>query len=131
VPEVCRGWGVGLAPDGSAIDICVYAHSGLRTLANLAENDHAAITLTSPSTYRSLQIKGRATVSAAGEDDLALVARHQRAFVEEVAAVGLSAESSARLFGAEADVSAAMARIRITVEAMFDQTPGPGAGGRW
>lgn len=68
------------------------------------------------------------TGSAVIVGTLVRVARHQRAFVEEVAAVGMAGPEAARLFSAE--LSPAMTRIRIEVESLFDQTPGPGAGAR-
>ena len=130
VPEVSRAWGFCVLRAGNAIEICVYAGSGRRTLANLAENARAAVTITSQTTYRSVQVKGGAGVTAADEADLRRVAEHQRAFVEEVAAIGLPKEASVRLFEDERTDSPAMMKIRVGLDAVFDQTPGPGAGAR-
>jgi len=130
VPELTRAWGVRIAPGGNALDVCVYAASGRRTLANLTSNPRAAVTVTSPTTYRSLQVKGHAELVPAAADDAQRVADHQRAFAEAVAAIGLPPELSVRLFTNEDAGVSDLSTIRIALDVLFDQTPGPGAGAR-
>jgi hypothetical protein len=130
IPEVSRAWGWRVSRDGEAIEACVYARSGQRTVANVAENDRAAVTVTSATTYRSFQVKGRATVRLADDDDLGRVAEHQQAFLDEVVSIGLPREAAINLFEPEKLASPEMMTIRVALDEVFDQTPGPGAGAR-
>jgi hypothetical protein len=131
VPELTRAWGLRVLGSEGTLDISIYAQQGRRTLANLAEHSQATVTIVSPSTYKSFQIKGHAVRTAgADQEDARRVADHKRAFVEEVASVGLSEEMTVRLFETEMDESPDLITIRIRVDALFDQTPGPGAGAR-
>jgi predicted pyridoxine 5'-phosphate oxidase superfamily flavin-nucleotide-binding protein len=131
VPEVSRAWGVHLLADVDEIVVCVPSTSGRRVVANLESTGRVAVTITGPQTYRSFQVKGRVlSIGMASREDLERVAAHQRAFVEAVAAVGMSRELVPGLY-ADADPDRQdLTAVRITVEALFDQTPGPGAGAR-
>jgi hypothetical protein len=131
IPELTRAWGVRVSGSESTLDVCIYAGSGRRTLANLAENSQATVTIVSPSTYRSFQVKGHTVrTAAADQEDAKRVGDHQRAFVEEVALVGLPPEMARRLFQVETEDSPDLMTIRIHLDTLFDQTPGPGAGAR-
>jgi hypothetical protein len=131
VPELARAWGIHVLERGDELALCVPVASSRRTLANLADNGQLAVTLTVPSTYRSFQIKGRSLgIAPATADDLARVERHHQAFAIEVRAVGLSPERAARLYEAETEASPELMTVRMAIEDVFDQTPGPGAGSR-
>ena len=131
VPEVSRGWGVRVLPDSGALEICVSSRVCGRTLDNLADNQQIAVTITSPSTYRSFQVKGRAIATRSiTPADLERIARHQRAFTDEVVAVGMPEPSAVRLSSIEMEDAPEITNIRVLVEAVFNQTPGPGAGSR-
>ena len=133
VPEVSRAWGMHLLVDANEVVICVPSTSGRRLLANLERTGRIAVNVTSPQTYRSFQMKGRVlSIGVASPEDLDRAAAHQRAFVDSVAAVGMSREISPRLFAdSPADpIQPDLTAVRLAVEALFDQTPGPGAGAR-
>lgn len=128
-PELSRAWGLRVAADRTAIEVCVPLGSGARVLKNIAETRDVAVTLVQPTTYRSFQVKGNGVVVGdACAEDLERVDRHQRAFLDEVAAVGMAGPEAAHLYDRESVPG--MATIRVTVESLFDQTPGPGAGAR-
>jgi len=130
-PAITRGWGLRLAPDGSEARICVADATSADTLANIADNQQIAVTFSKPSTYRTFQLKGRVLeVTAASPDAMADVVRHREAFVQEVGTVGLPRELAERVFSVEIEVSPAVKALRFRVDAVFDQTPGPAAGGR-
>jgi Pyridoxamine 5'-phosphate oxidase len=57
-PEIARGWGPLVAPDGAAATLCVGLHPGSRARANLEANGAIAATFSLPTTYRGVQIKG-------------------------------------------------------------------------
>jgi hypothetical protein len=131
-PEMVRGWGIRPVADAQQVEICIAESTGRRTLENLAENGQIAITVTVPSTYRSIQFKGRAVeTSAPFPEDYERLERDREAFVEAVAIVGMSRSLATRVFAAETEVSAAMIKIRVGIQEVFDQTPGPRAGSRF
>jgi hypothetical protein len=131
VPELSRGWGLVVSDAGEIVQVCVYAGVGARTLSNLAEHPQMAVTMTRLSSYRSLQIKGWVVRTlAASEEDLRRVSIHQRAFVDEAAAVGIPREAAAVFCHAESEYCADLMTITMHIESVFDQTPGPGAGAR-
>jgi hypothetical protein len=131
VPEVSRAWGVRVLPEHDAVEVCVSSRVCGRTLDNLAANQQIAVTITSPSNYRSFQVKGRAVETRSiTPSDLARITRHQRAFTDEVVAVGMPEQSAVRLSSIEMEDEPEITNIRLLVEAVFTQTPGPGAGSR-
>jgi hypothetical protein len=133
VPEMSRGWGVQVLADANEVVICVPSRSGRRLLANLEHAGRMAVVMTSPRTYRSFQVKGRVVaIAPASADDRDRAAAHQHAFVESAYAVGLPRESARRLFTDRhgEPLDADLTTVRMKVEALFDQTPGPGAGAR-
>jgi hypothetical protein len=124
-PAVARAWAPVLAADGTTLSLCVEAPAGSPTRANLEDGTPLAATLVLPSSYVSIQLKGRVTALADLDDaDRALVAAHADAFAAEAAAVGL-AESIARALQ-DTDYI----KIDVALTERYDQTPGPGAGGR-
>lgn len=131
VGEISRGWGVRVVPGGHALEVCVFAATNPQAVDNVTANRHVAVTLTSPSTYRSVQVKGRAVLVAEGsQDDVQRVDAHLRAFLDELATVGLSIPLMRRILDAEREVSPALITIRLEIDEIFDQTPGPAAGTR-
>ncbi len=131
VPEMVRGWGVRVLPDRQQIELCIAECSGGRTLHNLADNQQIAVTVVIPSTYRSVQFKGSALeTSAPFPEFLERVGRHREAFIQEVDLVGVPRPLATRVFSAEMEVSPAKVKIRLSVDEIFDQTPGPKAGSR-
>jgi hypothetical protein len=76
-------------------------------------------------------VKGRAIETRSiTPADLERITRHQRAFTAEVVAVGMPEESAVRLSSVEMEDAPEITNIRVLVEAVFTQTPGPGAGAR-
>lgn len=131
VPEVSRGWGVRVLPQQQVLEVCLPAGSNRQALDNLEDNQQIAVTLALPSTYRSVQLKGRAVdISTPSPDELQRVARHREAFLREAAAAGLPEHLGSRLFAVEDAASAGLVRVRVAVDEVFDQTPGPTAGSR-
>jgi pyridoxamine 5'-phosphate oxidase-like protein len=123
-PEVTRGWGPLAGEDGTDVSLCVAAAPGSATLANLKANGAIAATFSLPTSYRSVQVKGEAL--ELGEPALEQVARveeHVAAFVEQVEQVGIPREMARRFVDPE------LVAVRFAVRELFDQTPGPRAGG--
>jgi hypothetical protein len=130
-PELARVWGPHLDAEADEIVICVPSASGRRLLTNLEQSGLIAVNVTSPQTYRSFQAKGRViAVAMASPEERERVAAHQEAFIESVVAVGMPRDMSRRLFEEELRESPDLTAVRVKVEVLFDQTPGPGAGAR-
>jgi hypothetical protein len=131
VPELSRAWGLRVSDNGEAIDVSVHVGVAGLTLDNLAADPRVAVTMSSPSTYRSLQVKGRAVATrAAGKKDRQRVAGHQAAFTEEVQSIGVPLDAVTSFLEYEKKIRADLVTISVQVEAVFDQTPGPSAGAR-
>jgi Pyridoxamine 5'-phosphate oxidase len=126
-PEFARGWGPEVSADGRSLRLCVAAPEGSRVRGNLERNGAAlAVGFSPPTIARAVQVKGVATVVGEPEAaDLERVERHVRSFVVEAERVGAPAELSRRMF-----VGTGLVAVRLSIEEVFDQTPGPTAGRR-
>jgi hypothetical protein len=127
-PTTTRVWAAAIEDAGHSLRISILASDADRTLQNLAENPSAAVTLASPTTYRSLQLKGRCTPSA----ERRLSDARIRASLEHVSAncliVGMLEQAPFRMMK-HYDAPDRLIELRLEIEATFDQTPRPGAGG--
>lgn len=124
VPDATRVSGVA-GFGGGRLRVLISAQA--RTArANAQPGTRAAVLVTDITTYRSMQLKGQ--VVAAGEErtpgDLALLHRQLGAFRDASSRVGLSRDDVWRIFPVD------VVPLVIEVDALFDQTPGPGAGRR-
>jgi Pyridoxamine 5'-phosphate oxidase len=131
VPAFARGWGLRFVSDSGEARVCVAESTGAQTFANIADNQQIAVTFSKPTTYRTFQLKGRVLeIAPASKEDMADVLRHRETFLDEVGAVGLPRELATHVILVELEASTLLKTIRIHVDAVFDQTPGPWAGGR-
>ena len=122
-PAVTRGWGPVLSDDGARLRLCVDAPEGSPTRANLLGGSPAAVTMSRPTTYSTVQLKG--PVAWLGEPEpeaLRAATAHIDAFVAEVGALGVP-EPVIRT-----TVRAGFLAIAVDVAERYDGTPGPGAG---
>lgn len=124
VPAFTRGWGPAVSSDGRSLTLCVIAARGSQTRANLETNGAIALGFSPPPIARAVQLKGIAV--SVGEPDAAALARAERhldAFCAEAAKVGHPAELPRRLFQ-----RAELVAVTLSVDQVFDQSPGPNAG---
>jgi hypothetical protein len=125
-PEFARGWGPEVSSDGRSLTLCVPAPEGSRMRANLERNGAVAVGFSPPTIARAIQVKGVATLVAEPEAaDLTRVEQHLRSFVAEVERVGGPPEVSERMF-----TGAGLVSIHLSIDEVYDQTPGPTAGRR-
>jgi Pyridoxamine 5'-phosphate oxidase len=125
-PALTRSWGPRVDEDGRTLTLCVIAPPASATRANLEENGVIAIGFSQPTIARALQVKGRAVeVHEPGPAELERAERHLSAFFAEVEAIGLPAELARRLYTPDELVS-----VRVSIDDVFEQTPGPSAGKR-
>jgi hypothetical protein len=122
-PEATRAWGIEVR--GDRLRVLIPATSD-RSVANLRGGGAVAVTVTEVATLRSVQVKGRAVqVEDATEADRARSERYREAFFDAVHRTdGSDPVRLARM------LPAALVAVECTIEAAFDQTPGPDAGRR-
>src|SRR5262245_58356941 len=121
-PHVTWAWGPRVNDDGTLSVFLDTARAG-RTLANLAVNRKVAVICADPIGYRAIQFKGQwLSASAPSDAERGWVQRHRELFASNLALVGDSPAGIRNLWMENTT------RIDFTLEAAFDQTPGPKAG---
>lgn len=122
-PEVARAFGASIGAGGRELTVFLPVATSARTLANAHENGRLAVCF-SATDHRSYQIKGRlADVRTADEEDRRAVERYRAALAQHYGHVGMPPLLTYRITHWPAHA------VRLAVEAVFLQTPGPGAGG--
>jgi hypothetical protein len=124
-PEATRGFGLRVVRDEGLLRVIVAADA-LRTHDNLRTVGVVALTATDVATLRSTQAKGRAvSVEAATDADRAVFARyHDEFFTALHETDGTALDLVVRMLPAD------IVAFVMTVDEVFDQTPGPAAGVR-
>lgn len=123
VPEAARAVGAQVCSDRSRIILFLPATPCRRTLANLADNGRIAVCFSRIEDHRTIQIKGRVRdVLPATEEQRDVIDRYRAEFGRQLAFVGLPTRLSFRV------TSWPCHAVRIEVESIWVQTPGPGAG---
>lgn len=121
-PETCRAWGPRVLADGRSVELLVDRAPAARTLANLAQNGLAAVNFVDD-TYRAVQLKGRcAEAGEADTCDRERAERHHARYARALARFGLDPGISRLHWSTD------VVKLRLSVAALFDQTPGPAAG---
>lgn len=122
-PGVVFGWGPRISEDRSHVTLFLERARAATPLANLASTGQIAMTVASPVSVRSVQLKGRwQGQSEATGNDLDWVQKHRDAFLIEASLVGDPPAGISNLWMDD------LLRIDFSVERAFDQTPGPSAG---
>ncbi len=122
-PSCCRGVAVVVHPDGEAVTVYVPVATAAETIANIATNGRVAVVSSEPVSHSTVQLKGRVRgVRVAGQEEADPVQGHFERLVDALDSVGLPRR-----------ISRTMSRwpvfaVDLTVEAIFEQTPGPRAG---
>ncbi|MDB4935194.1 MAG: hypothetical protein JWP87_2166 [Labilithrix sp.] len=122
-PAAMRAAGAVVSADRRSVTVFLPDQNAARTLDNLRDNGRIAVTFSRPSDHRSIQVKGSCVeLRPATEDERARRETYVAAFVDELATVGMARENTGRL------TSWPSVAVRVEVEEVFDQTPGPAAG---
>ena len=102
--------------------LAVTAPEGSSTLANLESNALIAVTMSRPSTYETIQVKGSVgSVGHPSQQDLDRAHDHLDRFITEVALVGVEE-------GADKFFLGNLRTVSFEVGSIFNQTPGSSAG---
>jgi hypothetical protein len=122
-PDATRAVGARLADDGGELMVFLPAATCATALANVGDNGRIAVCFSRAFDHRAVQVKGRAIeVRLAREQERALVDRYRAALAEELGHVGVPPRATLRWAHWPCHV------VRLRVEGVFVQTPGPGAG---
>jgi hypothetical protein len=122
VPECARGLMLRCG-EGDQVSVWLPVSASARTIANLAADERIAIALELPSAHVTRQLKGVAIkVGAAPAKRRAMLDEGFERFIEQCGTVGLPRRLLDRV------VRWPATEIVVRVEAVFEQTPGPGAG---
>ncbi len=123
IPTCCRAIALTTKDDFDTVTVYVPAATGQETIANVATTRRIAIGCTEPLSHASVQIKGVSRgVKLAPPSDQELVRTRLHQFADVLAEIGQprSVTHRAAFWPAFA--------IEVSVEEVFDQTPGPKAG---
>ncbi len=129
VPEIVRGWGPHVSRDRRSLRICVPEATSVRTRTNLVGNGRIAVACSLPSSYETVQLKGRhLRTTKAGAEDLLRVERHRELFAGVNESIGIPRARIEAFWRRELAGSPLLVTIQFVVHAVFNQTPGPEAG---
>jgi len=125
MPECTRAMGARVARERTRITLWLPAATATLSLANLRDNGQLAATFSRPWDHRTVQIKGRQRrAGPAKPADQRAVERYRSALADELERVGMPRHLTLRLASWPAHA------VEVAIDAIFDQTPGPGAGAR-
>ncbi len=123
LPEACRAVGARVDAGGSELTVFLPVATAECTVANLRDNGRLAVCFSRAIDHRSVQVKGRVlTIADASEEDRREVLRYRRALAGAWAEIGIPPRITLRMAHWPCHA------VRLRAEAVFNQTPGPGAG---
>jgi hypothetical protein len=122
-PTCCRGIAIASRDDLETVTVYLPASTAQETVANVATTRRVAVACTHPLSHESIQVKGLArAVRLAPPGDEAFVRQRLEEFADVLDEVGLPRNVTRRLSHWPAFA------IDVSVEQVFNQTPGPKAG---
>ena len=122
-PACCRAVALHSTDDFETVTVYAPVATAQETIANLATTRRIAIGASYPLDHSSLQLKGvLRAVRLARADEAGLVERQIEQFAAVLAEIGLPRHMTRRFSHWPAFA------VDVTVEQVFDQTPGPKAG---
>jgi hypothetical protein len=121
-PSATRACGVRVTGRDRVVVLVPKATSA-QTLSNLRDNGDIAVCVSSPSNFRTYQLKGRARrVAECTPEDLVFCEEQLRGFGDAIAQYGNSRKLARNLWMFD------NVRVEVEVSSIFAQTPGPDAG---
>lgn len=123
MPDAMRGMGVRVEEGGAELTVFLPAATSARAIANLRANGCIAVCFSRPSDHRSIQLKGQAVaIREADASERAAVERYRGELAQALAFVGVPISTTLRMAHWPCHA------IRMRIDAVYQQTPGPGAG---
>ena len=125
-PSLMRAVGSRISADGSEITVYLARSQSAQLLQDLASCGRIAVVFSSPSSHRSVQVKGSGINGrAADASDVPQLKRYLQAMEFEICSIGYRLEFLHAMLAFELEDLVA---ISFTPAQAFDQTPGPKAG---
>ncbi|MCK6445296.1 MAG: pyridoxamine 5'-phosphate oxidase family protein [Planctomycetes bacterium] len=122
-PDCVRAIGARVETGGKELTVFLPSGTVGANLANLRDNGRIAVCFSRPMDHRSIQVKGGVlSIGEASEADRSHVDRFRAAYAQHLAFVGVPVRTTERMAHWPSYV------VRLRVESIFVQTPGPGAG---
>ena len=122
-PNGARAVAVRVEPDGEHLEVYVARVAAARILPDLASNGQAAVGFGRPIDDRACQVKGVFVgVRDATDDEWPMVLAQWDGFLGSLEKIGIP-RAATRTW-----ITWPAVAIRLRANALFDQTPGPGAG---
>ena len=129
VPEIVRAWGPHVSRDRHTIRLCIPEATSVRTRTNLVGNGRIAVAFSLPSTYETVQLKGRhLRTTKPSAEDLLRLDRHRESFAALNESIGVPRAGVEAFWHRELAGSPLFVTVHFVVHAIFNQTPGPTAG---
>lgn len=124
-PEIGHGVGSLVVPEAGRIDVLVSRWQWPATIANVERAGRAAATFSRPADYETYQIKGRATLRAAGAPEAETARAYCRDTLAALMELGMAHDLVAHW-----QSTRDLVVVSLSVDEVFSQTPGPLAGQR-
>ncbi len=126
IPSISRAAGCHITDDFQQVTLFIIGSHAGNVLDDIRNGGAVAATFSQPSSYRTVQLKGRhAAVTAITENERHIVQEYLDAFIRELKPFGHDENMVRAMFAyASGDIMA----VRFTPCAAFSQTPGPHAG---
>ena len=123
VPSTCRGVAITTRDDFDTVTVYLPAATAHETMANLATTRRMAISCAAPLSHSTIQIKGvTRAVKLAPASEQEMVQQRWHAFLDVLDQLGMPKHVTYRIVYWPAYA------IDVSVEQVFEQTPGPKAG---
>lgn len=128
VPSLARSAGCHVAAGHEQVTLLLHPSQARQLLTDLAATAALAVVFSSPSTNRTLQVKGRVLeIRAAGTDDVATAVQQREAFANTLIPLGYAHDLA---YSVHCRDMADMMAVVFAPTDIFEQTPGPKAGTR-
>jgi hypothetical protein len=122
-PACARAMGVRVERGRKALTVFVPEATGAKVMASLAASGRVAVCFARIEDHRSIQVKGDVVaVAPATDEERVLIERYRGEWSRNLAVIGMPLRLSLRQNAWPCHA------VRVRVEALFVQTPGPGAG---
>lgn len=123
LPNCCRGVAARVDRETGELLVFLPTATAAQNIADLEQNRRIAVCFSRAVDHRSIQMKGSVqSIESADEADREAILRYRRAFTEAWGTIGIAPRLTLRVAHWPAH------RIRVRIDSIFNQTPGPGAG---
>jgi hypothetical protein len=124
-PAMARAVGCRVSPDRQTVTLFFPKPASTDLFDAVRSTGRIAAVFSQPSTHRTVQLKGRASITKSRRDAATITSQYSDSFVAEVCPLGYTEELIRAIVASNPEDLAA---LTFSVDQAFDQTPGPRAG---